>query len=477
MMKKTLTTGLTVLTSAFLGGCTGNVGIPDKGRLIEHVQAPASYPQANNLQSLLRPANTQPTGVVVAPQITAYPQQIVDRLLGQWNGAHPSPQIYLVPVEDFTSDVSAGGAIFLNAGLIQYLHDHPEVQSEDALAFVLGHELSHILLGHTVANQNTQEIKNVTTNVMKWGSLLGGKFAGATTSGAQAALASMGSKIAMDTALLPSWTRQQEEAADTLAIDLMNKAGYSVDAAQSILKTLEAEEKRDDARRSASEQTSFHVDNFTMTSKKGDSLDGYVIQQLNIATQKHPHAEAREEANSRYIEREYSDRDVIMLQKKAFSAWINSRQVNAFLKQSLALQSAAKEMAAQNWSGAHKILSSVGAPLNTSQDWIYMSATTDSHIGQSKMAQQLVAKAALRDDVTLPIAEAWGNMLSESGHTTEAETYLSSEETNFGDRTFLAARILNAKRAKNGILLDKLILQCVGSGDDTLQQACSSADK
>lgn len=463
-----------------LAGCTGGVGVPDKGRLIDQVQPPAAYPQAPSVQSLLRPANTQSTGVVIAPQLTSYPQHIVDRLLAQWPGPRPDPQIYLVPVEGFTSDVSAGGAIFLNSGLIQYLHDHPEVQSEDALAFVLGHELSHILLGHTVANQNTKKIKDITTNVMKWGSLVGGKVAGAATSGAQAALASMGSKIAMDTALFPSWTRQQEEAADTLAIDLMNKAGYSVDTAQSILKALEAEEKQDEARQAAmaaKQQESFHIDNFTMTSKKGDSLDGYVIHQLNMVTQNHPHALAREEENSRYINREYADRDVVMLQKKPFVAWVNSRQVTAFLKQSQSLQSAAEDMAAQNWSGAHRILLSVGAPMNASQDWIYMSATTDEHLGQQKQAEQLVAQAALRNDVTLPIAEKWGKILSDSGKTEDAENYLAAEQDAFGDRTFLTSRILNAKRAKNGILLDKLILQCVGSGDDALQSACSMSDK
>ncbi|WP_173577423.1 M48 family metalloprotease [Acetobacter fallax] len=477
-MKKSIVSISVVSTLLTLSGCSG--GIPEKGRFIDHVQFPATYPATTNLQNLFSPANTHPTGVVIDPQLTAYPQQIVDALLAQWPGPRPNAQVYLVPVEDFTSDVSAHGAIFLNAGLISYFHDHPEVQSEDTMAFILGHELSHILLGHTVANRQNKEIKNVASNAMKWGSLIGGKFAGATVSGAQAALSSMGTKILVDTALFPSWTRGQEEEADTLAVDLMSKAGYSVDTALSVFKAMEAEDARDTARRTASVangQTSFHVDNFTMTSKRGDALDASVINELNTVTQEHPHAADREAASSRYINREYSDRDVVMLKNKPFLAWVNSKPVMTFLKQSRLLQTATEEIAVQNWGEAHKTLARVGAPLNSSQDWIYLTAVTDTHLGQQKQSGQLLDEAAHRDDVTLPIARMWGEKLSKAGKTDEAETYMATEQEAFDDRSLLTDRITNAKRAKNGLLLDKLILQCAASGDDGLQAACSSANK
>ncbi|HCC00369.1 MAG TPA: hypothetical protein DEP42_04010, partial [Ruminococcaceae bacterium] len=119
--------------------CAGGQDVPTQGRLVDKVTPASSYPVAPTTQALLDPANNSVTGVLVAPEVTAYPQGIIDRLLATWTGPKPDAKVWLVPEDSFTSDVSSNGAIFLNTGLIRYFHDHADVQKEDALAFVLAH--------------------------------------------------------------------------------------------------------------------------------------------------------------------------------------------------------------------------------------------------------------------------------------------------------------------------------------------------
>lgn len=74
--------------AAALSGCDGGGGgVPTNGRLIDQVHPSQNYAQATEVQGLLAPANTLASGVIEAPEVSDYPQAIVDRLLASWTGS------------------------------------------------------------------------------------------------------------------------------------------------------------------------------------------------------------------------------------------------------------------------------------------------------------------------------------------------------------------------------------------------------
>ncbi len=456
--------------------------MPTNGRLIDQVHPSQNYAQATEVQGLLAPANTLASGVIEAPEVSDYPQAIVDRLLASWTGSRPDARIWLTPDTAFTSDVSVGGAIFLNTGLIRYFHDAPEIQKEDALAFVLAHELSHILLGHTAAQRENKALKNGVFSAMKWGSMVGRFSAGsgATDAVSKAILSSMGAKAFLDTALFPSWSRGQEEEADALAVDLMARTGYSVSAATDVMDVLISSEDQDIARLAQAEaqkETSFTADSFTFRAKAGDEIDRAIVDALRAAAQQHPHARERRLALAAYLRQAYPVRAHVTLTRKPLQEWVKSAPVTNLLKGVDLLGEAASLIGQSQWGQARQVLAHVRQPAAGSAYYALMTYQVAMQTGQSASAQRLLATAAQRDDVTFPIAVAWGTALSAAGKTGEAEAYMEKEQKAMSNTGFLPYRIKNARQAKDGISSLKLSVICEGLGDDNLARQCSAMEK
>ncbi|WP_264816347.1 M48 family metalloprotease, partial [Gluconobacter kondonii] len=66
---------------------------------------------------------------------------------------------------------------------LQYFHDNADVQTEDALAYTLAHELSHILLGHTDAMQRNKIMEGYLTGALEIGSIASHMFGGSALAG------------------------------------------------------------------------------------------------------------------------------------------------------------------------------------------------------------------------------------------------------------------------------------------------------
>lgn len=82
-------------------------------------------------------------GLAHAPELESYVQSVVDRLLVQSPMTGIPVDVHIRASEEFGAMATADANIFVDVGLIR------KVKSEDQLAFALGHELSHIILGHT----------------------------------------------------------------------------------------------------------------------------------------------------------------------------------------------------------------------------------------------------------------------------------------------------------------------------------------
>ncbi|GBR67746.1 M48 family metalloprotease [Gluconobacter kanchanaburiensis] len=484
-------------TLSLLGCSSTNPGIPAQGTYISHITPLASYPPRPPLQKLIFPVNTGIEGIVVDPAVTSYMEQIRDRLLAQWSGVRPDAPIFLSVDEHFSSDVSPAGAMFINAGMIQYFSDNPETQSEDAFAFVIAHELSHILLGHAANKAANTKLEQRFAGIGEIGTMVAAAAGGGAVAGSAktALLALYGAHAVGEYGGFPSWSRSQEEEADTLAVDLMAKAGYSVSMAETSLNALDTADKRDaaeaalkqkavqekaqqEAEKTQQNNLATAVLNPLLTpgfSLLGTGL-GYVGKGVTYVHLDHPHAAERREELSHYIDRNYADL-IPSLHKAPFQNWIRSHDVQKFLQQSQAINDVSAVAPKKNWQKTRQLLSKIGEPVRSSQIWLYFNIQTEAGLGQNKQALADLTTAAQRDDVILKIVTIWANYLNSQGKTDDALAYLAQQQKLFDDPSTLPQQIMIAKKAKKTGTVDGLVMECQMTGIDSLQQACSAASK
>ena len=177
-----------------------------------------------------------------------YLNSVLDRLVE----VSPLPDVpaRVIVVDTMKSPVALAmrdGTIYIPFKILADMNDNPDVGSEDALAFLLAHELAHVLYYHF----QSDAIGDVFELVLFAGevgySTLQSLDAKAKTVGklesftAKARLA----RLLEETALSPAWTRKQEQEADWLGFDLMIEGGYNPEAAHDFMVLLQEYEKRE----------------------------------------------------------------------------------------------------------------------------------------------------------------------------------------------------------------------------------------
>ena len=114
-----------------------------------------------------------------------------------------------------------GGKIAVFSGILSVAN------SEEELAFILGHEMAHALLDHTRTRASAQNTKDTLTTVSWFGSfafdLIGmGEIGGLTRAAVN------GVDIGSQFLLLNPWGRDQELEADRLGMLIIHWAGYDI---------------------------------------------------------------------------------------------------------------------------------------------------------------------------------------------------------------------------------------------------------
>jgi len=122
-------------------------------------------------------------------------------------------ELVLIDEPDVNAHVMAGGKITFYTGLIRKLN-----LSDDEIAAVMGHEISHALREHTREKMSQQQAAGLVVGV-------GGALLGAGQAGMQ--VANMAKSLALD---LP-FSRSMETEADEFGLELAARAGYNPKAA------------------------------------------------------------------------------------------------------------------------------------------------------------------------------------------------------------------------------------------------------
>ena len=211
-------------------------------------------------------------GFVPSPQLHDYVRGVLARLLVNVK-MPPSfkPDVRILAAPEFTGECTPDGTLIVTVGLLE------QIENEDELAFVLGHEVAHAIYKH--------EAKNWYKKAQYYAVVNGGavdavaKSAAFTIGGAAGGNVMRGLDVAQHLAklssnvLMPQMERGQEDAADALGFDLMVRAGYDPEAALSVMDKL-AEQEAEAAAAAAQARASAKKDS-------GDSGDN-VMKGLNL---------------------------------------------------------------------------------------------------------------------------------------------------------------------------------------------------
>jgi predicted Zn-dependent protease len=125
-------------------------------------------------------------------------------------------EFYIVRDENLNAFALPGGKVFINAGAIA------KTTSESELAGLLGHEISHAVLGHSLQLMSRG---NLTASITQYIPYVGGIAEGVIVS---------------------SYSRDMERQSDALGTRLIASAGYAPDGVWNLMQNLEKEEKAKD---------------------------------------------------------------------------------------------------------------------------------------------------------------------------------------------------------------------------------------
>jgi Zn-dependent protease with chaperone function len=183
------------------------------------------------------------------PKTEAAVRALIDRLLAQWPYPKgPPPQVFILGVNYYNAYSLPDNSVVIAFGLLD------RAQSDDEVAFVLGHELSHLLLGHFAANAEAARKRQdsasrlgqlylVSSVLGSAADTVGGGVGAAASAARQAGATSDSLHFLTDVTAEPIHTRVQEDEADALGFDLSQAAAYAAeDASALVFDTIQADQ-------------------------------------------------------------------------------------------------------------------------------------------------------------------------------------------------------------------------------------------
>lgn len=267
-------------------------------------------------------------GLIPENELNTYLNGIKDKLLTAAGIQNYPGGIYIrAAMLQWGAETTADGNILINAGTLRNL------ESEDEVAAVIAHELSHALLKH----HDSDIVLNTQKRLQTAGEWVAGLQVAlnSTKPGGDAQLSDGFAKrlrnaqylILLNSYVLsPSWNRGQESDADRLGTDLLAKAGYNFYAMNNLLAKDESWQKNYAGKtdpKNITQGISFVPANNTQP-ELGTIINQIFGKTLNALldslSPKHPDPVARQQSFRRYVQKHY--RGVSVPDEKK-SEWVN----------------------------------------------------------------------------------------------------------------------------------------------------------
>jgi beta-barrel assembly-enhancing protease len=378
-------------------------------------------------------AGGQSMGFINNQEIESYLNGIRDRLLATSGVTEVPGKVKLMADLSHGAKASADGNIFVP---ITWLID---AESEDVLAALIAHELSHVLFKH----QSTEIVASIQKKLQSSHEMLLGlkmdinKTSQLTKKDNKAMLAAQISVSLVDGLAMPAWNRRQETEADLLAVDLMTRAGYSPDGMTDMLEILKkgeanAQKRQDDIEKRIKEL-------FAQDPKLG--LDAAFNALKDELKKNHPETQKRVEAVIDYRDKHYADERIPDYSTASLKKLKTSRTTGALLtnyKHALAakirLNDGKLEMA---YGEARK-----GVMAPTSKDpvpnWILWQTATA--LGKERQHEAALKNALNSPEPIKELYEAKIDFEEQAGRNQIALNFVIEAQKKFGDAPEWAPR-------------------------------------
>lgn len=174
-------------------------------------------------------------------KIENYLTSILDRLLKGWQGKKPQIRIVIESKDNVNAYVDELNIMHITTGLLR------NIKNEDQIAAVLAHEISHVLLRH---NSEKSLTKRTETVIEISGMLMaaGGTFIGGMNNGAEykekgqnGLFGCQSFGLVWADMLAPFWSRENENEADRMGLDLLIRANYNYEEFPTVIEMLHDE--------------------------------------------------------------------------------------------------------------------------------------------------------------------------------------------------------------------------------------------
>ncbi len=234
-----LCTALLLSTATADAGLFDSNGYPSHGRAIDALKPAADYSDlVKNRPLAISIMRTRGQGFVPSPELHAYAQGVMMRLLKGVN-LPPSfrPEVHILATPEFTGECTPDGTLIISVGLLELL------ETEDELAFVMGHELAHAIYRHQPRDWYKKAQFYAVVNGTAIDAFAQSQFGDQTNADIARAqdVAQHMAKLSANV-LMPRMAKGDEDAADALGFDLMVKAGYDPEAPLAVMDKLAAQE-------------------------------------------------------------------------------------------------------------------------------------------------------------------------------------------------------------------------------------------
>jgi predicted Zn-dependent protease len=165
--------------------------------------------------------------IIDDPVIVEYVNKVGQKLLSQMPPQPFRYHFYVISQESYNAFAGPAGHIFVNSGLLEAM------ESEDELAGIIGHEISHVNCRHISDMIERSKITGMATLAgVAAGILLG--IGGAS----EAASAVTVGSLAAGQSVSLAYSRENEMQADQVGLKYIEKAGYDVAGLLNILKKI-----------------------------------------------------------------------------------------------------------------------------------------------------------------------------------------------------------------------------------------------
>lgn len=184
----------------------------------------------------------QGTEFVSAPAAEALAQSVLDRLLAGLPVPQPNLRVRIVAEAHYGGQVTETGLVLVSLGTF-----NPDptkgAATVDELALLLGHEVSHILLGHMEKGRTMRKVLSALSysasaymsySALKDSRMVNGQLRSDVDKGMmmRGLVGGLAASTLVGDLLVPSFDRGRELEADRLGVDLARRAGYVVAAGE-----------------------------------------------------------------------------------------------------------------------------------------------------------------------------------------------------------------------------------------------------